>query len=248
MRIFGIIGRPLGHSLSKAYFEDKFAAQGLDDCLFEKFQLETIDALDAVLEEHADTLRGFCVTIPYKKEIMARLDEISDETRAIGAVNCVRVRREGGRAHLSGYNTDAHGFRVGLERLLGDERPRALVLGTGGASCAVRWVLENTGIEYRMVSRQGAPGLLTYADLTSDIVYNHPLIVNTTPLGTSPKVEEKPDLPYDVIGPGHRLYDLVYNPPVTAFMAEGERRGARTLGGRIMFEAQAEKNWKIWIS
>ena len=239
----------MGHSLSKAYFEEKFASLGLDDCRFEKFQLENIGELEGVLSEYGGELRGFCVTIPYKKEIMARLDETSPEALAIGAVNCVRVA--GGR--LTGYNTDAHGFRVGLERLLDGKRPRALILGTGGASCAVRWVLQSAGIEYRMGSRKAdnftnydATKIITYAELTSEIVDAHPLIVNTTPLGTFPAVEGKPDLPYDAIGTRHYLYDLVYNPPVTAFLAEGERRGARTLNGEAMFRAQAEKNWEIW--
>jgi shikimate dehydrogenase len=242
MRVFGIIGRPLGHSLSKAYFEEKFAADGLTDHRFEKFQLEEFGDLEGVLSELGDDLRGFCVTIPYKKEIIGRLDEVSPEALAIGAVNCVQVRD----GHLSGYNTDAHGFAVGLRQLLGDAHPKALVLGTGGASCAVRWVLENSGIEYRMVSRTAGPGLLTYDDLTPEMIDRHRLIVNTTPLGTSPAVDTKPPIPYDAITAGHYLYDLVYNPPVTAFLAEGIRRGARTINGDTMFRAQAEKNWTIW--
>lgn len=242
MRRFGIIGRPLGHSMSKAYFDEKFAAEGLEDYRFDKFQLENIGELDNVLNEHAGELRGFCVTIPYKKEVMSRLDEISDEARAIGAVNCVRVND----GRLAGYNTDALGFRVALEQFLNGERPRALVLGTGGASCAVKWVLENMGIEYRMVSRTGGPGLPTYDELTPEIVGEHKLIVNTTPLGTFPAVEGKPRLPYDAIGSGHYLFDLVYNPPVTAFMAEGGKRGAHNMNGEAMFRAQAEQNWRIW--
>jgi shikimate dehydrogenase len=251
MRVFGIIGRPLGHSLSKVYFEEKFATFGLADCRFEKFELDDIDALDTVFKRYGDELKGFCVTIPYKKDIMARLDEVSDEAREIGALNCVRVAA----GRLSGFNTDAHGFRTGLEKLLGtnDENggrylPRALVLGTGGASCAVRYVLEQAGIEYKMVSRRGGPGLLTYEELTPETIDAHRLIVNTTPLGTFPDVKSKPDLPYDAIGPGHRLYDLVYNPPLTAFLAEGQTRGAAILNGETMFRAQAEKNWEIWSS
>ncbi len=249
MKTYGIIGRPLGHSLSKAYFEEKFAALGLTDCRFEKFTLPSIGALDEVLRTHGDTLRGFCVTIPYKKEIIARLDTISPEARAIGAVNCVKVS-PGGR--LAGHNTDAHGFRVGLEKLLGPEnlspgkQPRALVLGTGGASCAVRHILETAGIDYLMVSRTPGPGLITYADLTPEVMSDHRLIVNTTPLGTSPDTEGKPPIPYDALTPGHFLYDLVYNPPLTAFLAEGARRGAATINGETMFRNQAEKNWQIW--
>lgn len=242
MRRFGIIGRPLGHSMSKAYFDKKFTAEGFGDCRFDKFQLERIGELDSVIARYGDELQGFCVTIPYKKDIVGRLDEISDEARTIGAVNCVRVKD----GKLTGYNTDALGFRVALERFLGAERSRALVLGTGGASCAVRWVLENMGIEYRMVSRTGGTGLMTYDELTPNIIEANKLIVNTTPLGTFPSVDGKPRLPYDAIGVGHYLFDLVYNPPVTAFMAEGEKRGARTMNGETMFLAQAEQNWRIW--
>lgn len=242
MRVFGIIGRPLGHSLSKVYFEEKFSVLGLDDCRFEKFQLDDVSALDTVLKEEG--LKGFCVTIPYKKEIMERLDKISDEARAIGAVNCIKVAN----GKLSGYNTDAHGFRVGLDKLLGDARPRALVLGTGGASAAVCYVLEQSGIDYRMVSRMGGDGLLRYEELTSEEMESHRLIINATPLGTFPNLEERPAIPYDAIDSGHYLYDLVYNPPITAFLAEGQKRGAKILNGEKMFRTQAEKNWTIWNS
>jgi len=246
MRTFGIIGRPLGHSFSKGWFERLFTERGLTaECRFENFELAAIGELEGVLAHHGTELEGFCVTIPYKKEIMARLDEVSPEAAAIGAVNCVRVR--GGR--LSGYNTDAHGFRVGLDELLGQAdrgELKALVLGTGGASCAVRYVLEGAGIDYRMVSRTAGEGVTTYAELTPEVMDTHRLVVNTTPLGTWPNVEGKPDLPYDAVGAGHYLYDLVYNPPVTAFLAEGEQRGARTIGGLAMLEAQAARNAEIW--
>jgi shikimate dehydrogenase len=224
------------------YFEEKFSVLGLDDCRFEKFQLDDVSALDTVLKEEG--LKGFCVTIPYKKEIMERLDKISDEARAIGAVNCIKVAN----GKLSGYNTDAHGFRVGLDKLLGDARPRALVLGTGGASAAVCYVLEQSGIDYRMVSRMGGDGLLRYEELTSEEMESHRLIINATPLGTFPNLEERPAIPYDAIDSGHYLYDLVYNPPITAFLAEGQKRGAKILNGEKMFRTQAEKNWTIWNS
>ncbi len=244
MKIFGIIGWPLGYSFSQRYFSEKFVALGIEGeyryCLF---PLESIAGLGTVLNEYRDELAGFNVTIPYKKEVIPWLDAVSEEAQAIGAVNCVKV--EGGR--LTGYNTDAAGFRAGLEKLLGGEKlPRALVLGTGGASCAVRWVLEKAGIEYRMVSRMGGNGLLSYAELTPEIVASHRLIVNTTPLGMFPNTDSKPDIPYDAVGTGHFLYDLVYNPAVTAFLAEGARRGAATINGDTMLYAQAEENWKIW--
>ncbi len=241
MRIYGIIGWPLGHSFSKPYFEEKFARLGLGDCRYCNFPLENIGRLSEMLAAHPD-LCGFNVTIPYKKEIIGLLDEISPEAAEIGAVNCVKV--ENGK--LKGYNTDAYGFRTGLEKLIGAERPAALVLGTGGASAAVCHVLSKLGIKFFNVSRSTGPNNLTYADLTPAIMESHRLIVNTTPLGTWPETEQKPDLPYEHIGPGHFLYDLVYNPPVTAFLAEGAERGAKILNGETMLHAQAEKSWEIW--
>jgi shikimate dehydrogenase len=274
MRLFGIIGRPLGHSWSRGWFNERFAAKraggaegdggsnetrgaasgegagGAADCRFENFELSTIDDLDTLIAQHGDELCGFCVTIPYKQAILSRLSSISPEAHAIGAVNCVKMFRDDfGKLHLAGFNTDAHGFRVGLEQLIGTERPQTLVLGTGGASRAVRHVLQSVGIDFRMVSRTGDPTddkVLTYNELTSEIVASHRLIVNTTPLGTYPDTESKPPIPYDAIGPGHFLYDLVYNPPLTAFLAEGTRRGAKTMGGLTMLHAQAEQNAILW--
>lgn len=235
MKKLGIIGRPLAHSKSKEFFDAKIACEGLPDVVFEKFELADICELPSGLD-------GFCVTIPYKKEIMPLLSAVSQEARAIGAVNCVRVRD----GRMEGYNTDAHGFMVGLNALLGNlDRARisALVLGSGGAACAVKYVLECEGISYRIVSRVGE---FTYADLTPEIIAANRLIINTTPLGTWPRTDEKPDLPYDAIGEGHFLYDLVYNPPLTAFLAEGARHGATIINGEPMFRAQAEENWRIW--
>lgn len=241
MKTYGIIGWPLGHSFSRRYFTEKFAALGLDGYRYLNFPIEDISGLDRVLQEHPD-LCGFNVTIPYKKAIMDRLDLISGEAKAIGAVNCVKI--SGGR--LEGHNTDAYGFRIGLRELLGNERPRALVLGTGGASNAVRYELERAGIEYTMVSRTKTADRATYAELTAETVEGHKLIVNTTPLGTWPDTDAKPDIPYDAISRGHFLYDLVYNPPVTAFLAEGQNRGAKILNGERMLREQAEMGWKIW--
>lgn len=300
MKIYGIIGRPLGHSFSKPYFERKFAELGLTDHRYYNFPLETIAGVAAIRDEYPD-LAGFNVTIPYKKEIIPLLDGISDEARAIGAVNCVKVVDR----KLYGYNTDAYGFGIGLEKLLGTELhgvqgaggefsgtrrttgsvasgthranmdfsgtqdtklsgtrdsspkfskiqqadgklPSALVLGSGGAASAVCYVLDRLGIEFCNVSRSKKPDNLTYEELSPAIMRSHRLIVNTTPLGTWPDVDNKPGIPYEHIGPGHFLYDLVYNPPVTAFLAEGRKRGAATLNGETMLHAQAERNWEIW--
>jgi shikimate dehydrogenase len=241
MKIYGIIGRPLGHSFSKKYFEEKFRAQGLADHRYLNFPLENIAGLSAVLAEYPD-LAGFNVTIPYKKEIISLLDTASPEAQAIGAVNCVKI--VDGR--LTGYNTDAAGFRAGLIELIGSEPVRALVLGTGGASLAVRYVLEKAGTEYRLVSRTKTAFTTTYNELTPEVVEKHRLIINTTPLGTWPDVDSRPAIPYEALTPRHFLYDLVYNPPLTAFLAEGQRRGAITLNGETMLVKQAEESWKIW--
>ena len=188
-------------------------------------------------------LRGFNVTIPYKQAIVPYLSGLSDEARAIGAVNCVKITPEG----LTGYNTDAYGFRRSLLNLLGDVRPeKALVLGTGGASKAVKYVLEQLGIAFDAVSRDGKNGAYTYGDLSEEIVRAHRLIVNATPLGTFPNVEGCPVLPYEALGAGHFLFDLVYNPAVTEFLKRGAAQGAATRNGYDMLVGQAEKAWEIW--
>lgn len=241
MKVYGIIGWPLGHSFSKRWFEEKFAAMGLEDHRYLNFPIENISELDRILAGNPD-LCGFNVTIPYKKEIIELLDDISDEARAIGAVNCVKIT--GGR--MKGYNTDVYGFRAGLTGLIGTQRPKALVLGTGGASNAVRFELERAGIDYLMVSRSKNAGTVTYDELSPAMIETRKLIVNTTPLGTWPDTGSSPAIPYDSIGPEHFLYDLVYNPPETTFLAEGRKRGAATLNGETMLLKQAEKNWEIW--
>jgi shikimate dehydrogenase len=249
--IYGIIGRPLGHSFSKPYFERKFIETGLAGHRYYNFPLNSISELPDVLAEYPG-LAGFNVTIPYKKEIIPLLDEISDDARAIGAVNCVKV--SGGK--LYGHNTDAYGFRVGLEKLLGiqvlnnsrplPQLPDALVLGSGGASAAVCHVLSEFKIQFLNISRIKKIDNLIYSELSPSVMDSHRLIINTTPLGTWPDAEAKPDIPYECVGEGHFLYDLVYNPPLTAFLAEGKLRGATVLNGETMLRAQAEKSWEIW--
>ena len=234
MKLYGLIGYPLGHSFSQRYFTDKFAAAGIADCAYRNFPIETIEGVETVLQTPG--LRGFNVTVPY-------LSGLSDEARAIGAVNCVKITPEG----LTGYNTDAYGFRRSLLNLLGDVRPeKALVLGTGGASKAVKYVLEQLGIAFDAVSRDGKNGAYTYGDLSEEIVRAHRLIVNATPLGTFPNAEGCPVLPYEALGAGHFLFDLVYNPAVTEFLKRGAAQGAATRNGYDMLVGQAEKAWEIW--
>ncbi|MCU0318931.1 MAG: shikimate dehydrogenase [Flavobacteriales bacterium] len=238
---YGLIGKPLAHSFSQRYFSDKFAALGLADHRYDLFQLEDIGALDGLLREHPD-LRGFNVTIPYKRSVMDLLHEVDPQAAAVGAVNTIAMQ-DGRRI---GYNTDVHGFRSTLLPLLGTERPRALVLGSGGACRAVGFVLRELGIRFRVVSRSLERGDLTWDLIDPILLKACPLIINTTPLGTHPNVEELPDLPVHALGPRHLVYDLVYNPERTALLREAEQRGARIQNGLAMLHAQAEASWVIW--
>lgn len=241
MRQFGIIGRPLGHSASARHFTAKFQNEGLD-CHFEQYELPSIEALPELLERVP--LEGFNVTIPYKQQVMRYLDDLSDEARKIGAVNCVRRTSDG---RMVGHNTDIIGLREALAQLLFDGVPEhALVLGTGGASQAVQYALSELGIAFDLISRDPAKGNYTYDNLPVEVVAESKLIVNATPVGTFPNVEEAPRLPYAYLTPDHRLLDLVYNPPVTQFLDYGNQRGARTMNGEVMFLAQAAAGWKIW--
>lgn len=242
MRRFGIIGRPLGHSASAAYFTKKFAREGLADHTYERFELRTIAELPVLLA--TPDLCGLNVTIPYKREVIALLDDLSYEARAIGAVNCIRRDADG---RLTGHNTDIVGLRAALDELLkGDMPEEALILGTGGASQAVQFALAERGIPYALVSRDAARGNYTYDNLPCEVVERSRLIVNASPVGTYPAVEEAPRIPYAYVTPGHYLLDLVYNPSLTQFLDYGRQRGAQVLNGEVMFRAQAEASWRIW--
>lgn len=243
MRRFGIIGRPLGHSASAAHFAQKFRDEGLADCRYDAFELASIDELPALLKRLPE-LVGLNVTIPYKRAVIPLLDDLSYDARLIGAVNCIRRERDG---RLTGHNTDIEGLRVSLAELLDDEQPeQALVLGSGGASQAVQYALAERGIPYSIVSRDAARGNYTYDNLPCEEVERSLLIVNATPVGTYPAVDEAPRIPYAYLTPAHRLLDLGYNPPVTQFLDYATQRGARTMNGRTMFLAQAEASWRIW--
>ena len=245
MRRFGLIGRPLGHSASAAYFTEKFRREGIADCAYALYELPAIEELPRLLERLPE-LAGFNVTIPYKREVMRYLDDLSFDARAIGAVNCVRRGADG---RLTGHNTDIVGLRGSLDELLGGELPeQALVLGTGGASQAVQYALAERNIPYALVSRDPAKGNYTYDNLPCEVVEQSLLIVNATPVGTYPAVDCAPRIPYAYVTPAHRLLDLVYNPPLTQFLAYGQQRGARVMNGERMFCAQAEAAWAIWNS
>ncbi|MBQ8652678.1 MAG: shikimate dehydrogenase [Alistipes sp.] len=241
MREFGIIGRPLGHSASARHFTAKFENEGLD-CHFEQYELPSIEALPELLERVP--LEGFNVTIPYKQQVMRYLDGLSDEAAKIGAVNCVRRHADG---RMIGHNTDIIGLRVALAELLDGVVPEhALVLGTGGASQAVQYALTELGIPFDLISRDPAKGNYTYDNLPVEVVAESKLIINATPVGTWPNVEEAPRIPYAYLTPEHHLLDLVYNPPLTQFLNYGQQRGAKIMNGERMFLGQAAAGWKIW--
>jgi len=241
-RLYGLIGRTLGHSFSAGYFARKFAADAaLSDCEYRNFELPTIDRLPQMLAENP-SLCGFNVTIPYKREVFAYLDDIDKEAREIGAVNCVKLVDN----KLIGYNTDVDGIRASLDALISGARPATLLLGTGGASQAVQYVLAERGIEYAIVSRDPMRGNMTYEQINEQVLSEVGLVINATPVGTFPNVDEAPEIPYALLNESHSLFDLVYNPPVTRFLAWGANRGAQTMNGQMMLERQAERAWAIW--
>lgn len=248
MRRFGLIGFPLGHSFSKSYYDEKIAREQLQDVGYDLHPLEDIRDLPALIAEQKD-LEGINVTIPHKIAVMDYLDAISPEAKAIGAVNCIRIQRiPGMKPKLSGFNTDVYGFYASMQPLLKPHHQQALVLGNGGAAKAVCYALEKLGIAVQLVSRTPLPasGHLSYQDLDENVMAAHPLIVNTTPLGTFPDVNARPDIPYAFLGTEHLLYDLIYNPEKTAFLHEGASRGAQIKNGYEMLVKQAEHNWEIW--
>ena len=243
MRRFGLIGRTLGHSFSARYFADKFQREGLADThRYDLFELPEIECVEELIT--TEGLVGFNVTIPYKQQIIPYLDSLSTEARNIGAVNCVKIEPDG---RLTGYNTDIDGIRLSLDKLLGGvEIDTALVLGTGGASQAVQYVLAERNIPYSIVSRDSSKGNLTYDDLKVEITSSHHLIINSSPVGMYPHVDQCPDIPYELLTTDHYLLDLVYNPERTLFAERAAAMGVHTLCGLDMLYAQAESAWRIW--
>lgn len=238
MKQFGLVGHPLGHSFSKAYFTEKFEREGLD-CEYLNFDIEDIQFIRNIINDNPH-LKGMNVTIPYKEAILPYLDELDSVANEIKAVNTVKVLPDG---RLKGFNTDI----IGLEKTLSMAMAgSALILGTGGASKAVQYVLSKHHIPFRLVSRTPKNGDFAYQDLTPEIIASHSLIINTTPVGMAPHVDEAPDLPYEAITSQHILFDLIYNPEETCFLRHGREKGARTLNGLTMLHAQAEAAWRIW--
>ena len=244
MRVFGLLGRSLAHSFSQAYFSQKFARLGLADCRYELFEMPEASDLPKLLASHPD-LAGLNVTIPYKEKIWPYLARVAPSAELVGAVNVIEFLPGGS---LVGHNTDYVGFRESLRKFYpATAAPRrALVLGTGGAAKAVVAALHELAIPYQIVSRQPGGAHLTYEELTPGVLAAHSLIINTTPLGTFPAVDECPPLLYAAFTPQHYLFDLIYNPSETLFLARGRAAGAHTHNGLEMLELQAEAAWDIW--
>jgi len=237
---YGIIGYPLSHSFSPAYFRKKFA--GLDiDASYDAYPLPDITELPRLLESRP-SIAGLNVTSPLKEAVMPYLREIDDVAATIGAANCLSIRN----GYIKGHNTDALGFEKSLVPLLTSRHSKALILGTGGSSKTVAYVLSQLGIPYHKVSTGNAPGALTYAALTPRIVEEHKLIINATPVGMYPDVDGVPPLPYEGIGEHHLLFDLIYNPEETQFLLRGKEHGATIKNGFEMLMLQAEASWTIW--
>jgi shikimate dehydrogenase len=241
MRLFGLIGYPLGHSFSKKYFEEKFVREGITDVAFENFSIPTIDQFPGLWKQYPQ-LAGVAVTIPYKQQVLTYLDELSPEVTAMQACNCIRLRS----GKLIGYNTDIIGFEQSLLPYLKPEHTQALILGSGGAAAGVAFVLSRLGIRYQFVSRNPDVRGLTYASLDAVQMDMHRLIINTTPLGTYPEVDTCAPIPYHYLTDHHHCFDLVYNPAETLFMQKAKAQGASVQNGYQMLTIQAEANWRIW--
>ena len=241
---YGLIGYPLGHSFSKNYFNEKFENENID-AEYINFEIPTIDALPEVLATNPE-LRGLNVTIPYKEKVISFLDAVSPEARAIGAINVIKVEHKGNETILKGYNSDVIGFTKSIAPLLKRHNKKALILGTGGASKAIDYGLKSLGLETVKVSRYERPGTIQYSKITPEIIKEYNVIVNCTPCGMYPNIEECPELPYDAMTEKNILYDLIYNPDQTKFMKLGAKQGATVKNGLEMLLLQAFASWEFW--
>lgn len=232
----------MSHSFSKTYFTRKFEQKGIKDWAYENYPISNINSFPELWKKQPN-LVGLNVTIPYKQQVIPFLDELDEVAKITGAVNTIKKEKN----RLVGYNTDVYGFEQSLLKLLnGKEVEKALILGMGGASLAVKYVLDKMSISYQFVSRNIQKSPLTYSTLTPSIIQDNRLIINTTPLGTYPNIETAPLLDYTALSPKHFLLDLVYNPPLTQFLSLGKKQGATIMNGRLMLEQQAEMAWEIW--
>lgn len=242
---FGIIGKDISYSFSRKYFLEKFKKMSLDNYQYYNFDIPEIEEFPFLLYHREDEFRGLNVTIPYKEAIIKYLDEVESEAQKIGAVNTIKVTEDN---QLIGYNTDVYGFQKSIEPLLKSHHKKALILGTGGASKAIAYVFYKLNIAYKFVSRSENENMLNYEMLDAELMGEYSIIVNCSPIGTHPNVEDAPEIPFQYLSEKHLLYDLIYNPAETKFLREGKKHGASIKNGLEMLELQAEKSWEIWNS
>jgi len=242
MQEYGLIGKNISYSFSEGYFTNKFKELGIENCSYSTFDLSDISELKKLLDSKPN-LKGFNITIPYKEDVISFLDEIDESAKSIKAVNTVKIVD----GKLIGFNTDTFGFRTSIKPFFEPQHRKALILGTGGAAKAIAHVLELLGVDYFYVSRNPKTEKeVSYSDLTKEAITNFPFIINCSPVGTFPNVDQCPNIPYEGITPSHLLYDLVYNPEETLFLKKGKDNGASIVNGLSMLHHQAEEAWRIW--
>jgi len=246
MKLYGLIGKSLDHSFSHSYFKEKFEKEGIDNAYYNLYPLQNIDEFNQLVSEFSD-LSGLNVTIPYKTEIIPFLDYLDDAAKEIGAVNTIKFKSENGKLQLFGYNTDYLGFWESLKPFLKEHHKKALILGTGGSSKAVSYALKQANISHLFVSRNAnQKDLISYNQLNEQLLQEYTIIINTSPLGMFPKIDEYPNIPYEFLSPKHILFDLIYNPNQTIFLKKGQEQGADIKSGLEMLKIQANYSWKIW--
>lgn len=243
MNKLGLLGKNISYSFSKSYFKKKFEKENINDTTYENFDIESIDLFPSIIK-NTKSLKGLNVTIPYKEQVIPFLDKVNKKAKAIGAVNTIKITKKG---KLVGYNTDCYGFKKSLKPLLKKHHKKALILGTGGASKAIAYSLKELDIEFSYVSRTASKNVqFTYDTISENDIKNHQIIINCSPLGTFPNVNDCPNIPYKAINNTHILFDLIYNPEETKFLSLGKTNGATTINGLKMLKLQAEKAWSIW--
>ena len=242
---FGLLGKDISYSFSRKYFSEKFEKLGLNDFKYSNLDIPEIEEFPFLLYHREDEYQGINVTIPYKESVMRYLDEIDEEAEKIGAVNTIKVTNDN---KLFGYNTDFYGFQKSIEPFIKQHHKKALILGTGGASKAIAYALRKMNIEYKFVSRKVAENMFLYSMLNQQVLEEYTVIINCTPVGTFPNVDESPNIPFEFITDKHLLFDVIYNPEQSKFLTEGLKRGAAIKNGYEMLQLQAEKSWEIWNS
>jgi len=246
MKLYGLIGYPLSHSFSKGYFTEKFRKENISDSQYENYPIDSIDKVIDTIKSNS-ALIGLNVTIPYKEQVIQYLDETDEAVKEIGAVNTIKIKRENAKIYLKGYNTDVYGFKNSIVPLFNRQNYKALILGTGGASKAIKYILNKLNINFLSASiEELKENEIRYNEIDENMIKDRLLIINATPLGTYPNINTCPDIPYNAITPNHILFDLVYNPSETLFLKQGKQNGAKIKNGLEMLHLQAEKSYEIW--